>query len=146
MLVFNTQFSKPEANVEKIKVDPEELMYRLRANGLVVLDVFWEEFGNVKLPVEDDVIFLCEAYESLPSFVQNGGEHSVFLGDGALRMVATREGNTVHLVCTRVPFLHRGLLTTKEYTVTLNSYVSAWYRLIRALVELGDRVDPSGGS
>jgi hypothetical protein len=84
---------------------------------------------------------MCEAYQELPSFIEKGGEHSVYLGDGELHMEATREDKDVHVVCTHVPFLHRGLLTKREYTVSLDAYVGAWIRVIRGLIDLAGQGD-----
>ena len=137
MLEFNTKIGDPAAHVNITEINPEVLMNRLVAAGRVVLEVIWEDWGSLRLPVEDDVIFLVDAYEELPSFIQKGGEHSVFLGDGELHMEATRDNDIVHVVCTHVPFLHRALLKKKEYDVGLNSYVGAWDRLICGLVRLG---------
>jgi hypothetical protein len=137
VLEFNTKVRDTRERAGVIEVDPEGLMNRLVAAGRTVLEVSWEDFGPLLLPVEDDVIFLVEAYEGLSSFIRDGGEHSVFLGDGELHMEATRDGDVVHVVCTHVPFLRRALLEKKEYEVNLESYVEAWTRLIHELIELG---------
>jgi hypothetical protein len=136
-LEFNTKIRDTAGRAGVIEADPEGLMNRLVAAGRTVLEVSWEEFGPLLLPVEDDVIFLVEAYEGLSSFIRSGGEHSVVLGDGELHMEVTRDGDVVHVVCTHVPFLNRALLKKKEYEVSLDSYVEAWTRLIHGLVELG---------
>jgi hypothetical protein len=136
MIKFQTQGNAPEAGPIITGLDPEGLQDRMVAGGHMVFEVIWDGYGPLKLAVEDDVMFLCEAYQELAAFLEKGGTHDVFLGDGVLQMKATREGDVVHVVCTNVPFLHRGLMTKKEYAVNLSAYVDAWTRLIRELVDL----------
>ena len=142
MLEFNTQFSTPEAGPLITGIDPEGFQKQMVRNGHVSLDLIWEGHGP-SVFVEDDVMFLCEAYRGLASFIEKGGEHGVFLADGGLHMEATREGDVVHVVCTSVPGLQRALTKRKEYMVSLDAYVGAWTRFMRALIELGSSPRPS---
>ena len=136
MLEFNTQISTPETGPLITVIDPEGFRENMVRDGHELFDVTWEGYGPLRLSIEDDVMFLCQHYQELTSFIEKGGKQFVFLGDGELEMEATREGRLVHVVCTNVPFLHRGLMKQKEYTVSLDAYVGAWTRFMRALIEL----------
>ncbi|WP_437622576.1 hypothetical protein [Sorangium sp. So ce1151] len=136
MLIFNTQIGAQDDERDVDDFDADEIAAMLVASGHTFLDVCWDDLGELRLPVEDDVIFICEGFEGLRSFSQDGDQHSVYLGDGALQMAATRSGDTVHLTCVHVPFLDRRLATRTERDVSMKSYISAWRRLMRALLDM----------
>jgi hypothetical protein len=141
MLEFNSQISTPETGPLITGLDPEGFQEQMVRDGHFFFDVTWEGYV-ARLFIEDDVMFLCDAYQELISFIEKGGEHSVFLGDGELHMETTREGDVVHVVCTNVPGLHRAFLKKKEYTASLHAYVGAWTRFMRALIELAKSPPP----
>ncbi len=143
MLKFDTGGGEDEGLVDIDEGAPERLMNTFVKAGRIGFEVEWETFGSLMLPVEEDVKFLCEAYEELPSFIENGGEHTVYLGDGELEMLASRSAGNVHVVCVNTPFLRRALMKRTEYDVSIGAYVGAWNRMIKGLVELASHLNAS---
>jgi hypothetical protein len=143
MLKFDTEGDEDEVLVDIGEGGPERLMNTFVKAGRIGFEVEWEKFGSLMLPVEEDVKFLAEAYEELPFFVENGGEHTVYLGDGELEMLASRSAENVHVVCVYTPLLRRTLRKRTECDVSLGAYVGAWNRTIRGLIELASQLNAS---
>jgi hypothetical protein len=142
MLEFSSHSKAAAIRPDKLRaIEADVLVLGLTERGVNVFKVLWLGLGPLRLPVEDDVMFLLDAYRELPAF-QSGAtrEHGVFLGDGELEMIATRaDGNAVRTRCVYAPFLNRNLATTSECEMPLDAYMQAWDALIAALADLALR-------
>lgn len=137
-MIFDTQGPAAEPRLHLAPIDSELLTSRFLAAGRHIIELQWEEFGPLKLGVEDDVTFLCDAYAELAEFVERGGEHRVYLGDGELHSTAVLEAGTVRIVCLYTPYLNRALTKRREYSVSIDAYVAAWDRLMDAVSSAPD--------
>lgn len=137
MLRFDMRNYDPLAAAAVVPVDDaESLMKRLFVAGCRVLAIDWDRVGLVELPVEDDVIFICEAYSELPVVTVDGGTQHVFLGDGVLELEVTVSGDLCHIAQSYCPYLHRHFLETCDYVVSVEKYVAAWHHLVRDIRSL----------
>jgi hypothetical protein len=133
MLEFNTERRKSGSPATEGPVDPESLVARLAGAGCRVVEIDWERIGAIKLSVEDDVAFICEAYNELATVAVEGGRQHVYLGDGEVELVVTFSSGRSHIVQRFSPFLNRHLTRTCEYVVSTDQYAAAWHNLVRSI-------------
>lgn len=134
-LTFSTQNCQGREEPTLLPVDSMALTDSLAQRGFIVFEIRWEELGVLTLPVEDDIIFLCDAVSDLPRFLA-GAEHFVFLGDGSLVISAVRHNESVAVHTRRSPHLHRDLTSDHHTNVPLDAYVLAWNRLMKQICDL----------
>lgn len=103
------------------------------------IDVDWGGILSTTLPVEDDVVFLIDAYRALNGFLAGVLEiHDVFLGDGVLQLTARRVQELVVVDIVHTPHLDLRLSQQHELRLSTDEYRSAWSGLIGELVRLAE--------
>jgi hypothetical protein len=111
----------------------EDLMNSLAAKGYIGFDFLWQECFSTILPIEDDVIFICDAACELADFTAGQGAHYVHLGDGALVIDSELHEEVVTIDVTHNPHLHPGLERSYTFTTPVSNYVRAWWSVVRQL-------------
>ena len=115
----------------------EILMKNLLDKGIHEIDIDWGGILSTALPVEDDVVFLIDAYRALNRFLAGVREsHDVFLGDGLLQLTARRVQEQVLVDLAHTPLLDRRLSQRHELRLSTEEYRAAWNELIGELVRL----------
>ena len=127
------------AHIEEIvlpsRIAPEKLMESLLEKGIEILQVSWLKLYEDKLAVEDDAIFLADAYNELEDFLQHGGKHFAYLGDGSLEINSTIENDTVSVSLRCTPHLDVQYMQFKTAEMTKEQYLSAWQNLMRQILK-----------
>jgi len=90
----------------------------------------------MRLPVEDDAIFICEAYNELPAVAHDGGTQHIYLGDGELDVRVSFDGGIAHMTTTHSPFLDKNQTRILRERAPLERYAGAWERLIQAILSI----------
>ncbi|WP_146655003.1 hypothetical protein [Labilithrix luteola] len=134
-LTFSTANCQGREEPALSPIDPMALMESLAERGVMTFEIRWENLGLCALPVEDDIVFLCDAVSDLPQFLA-GAEHFVYLGNGSLVISAVRSNESVSIHTRRSPHLHRDLTTDHHTNVPVDAYVLAWNRLMEQLCHL----------
>jgi hypothetical protein len=115
----------------------EELMKRLLDQGIQTIDINWAGVVSTTLPVEDDVIFLVDAYVDLEQFLSGEAPvHSVFLGDGLLQLTTQIVDSSVVMEMVHTPHLDERFSRTHSLTLSPEQYRNAWTGLISDLASV----------
>lgn len=126
-----------------VPIDGSSLMERALAVDFRYMAISWERAGILRLPVEDDICFLCDAHNELPELYTDGGLQHVYLGDGELELSVTVALNEATIAQRYVPFLDRRFATSIDYRVTIEQYVTAWRLLLLGIVEVVAKLELS---
>lgn len=121
-------------------IDGEELMESLLMSYDSICVNWWNLF-DVKLFIEDDVIFLADAFNELLEGFDIGDAQNIFLGDGALQATITYKENTIHMDAQYAPNLNKNSIQKKELTIDRQEYICAWKAMIVCLIDLKNEED-----
>ena len=119
-------------------VDGELLMERVWAAGHEVIEIDWEKAGIVRHGVEDEVIYLCDAYNELLALNGTEGSQFAHLADGVLQMTVQFSAGVCHIEQCYTPYLHPPLRQNSSYCMGFEEYVSAWEQIICGIQELAE--------
>jgi hypothetical protein len=123
----------PRSTTTSVSIVPngEILMKQLLGKGVDEVEIDWNGILSTALPVEDDVIFLVDAYRELDTFLAGNLDcHNVFLGDGRVQLTARQEEGQVAVYLAHAPYLDRRLSQRYEIRVTRDEYRAAWNGLL----------------
>ncbi len=117
------------------RVDPDELLEGLLNNGYESFHIKWYDLFEDDLYVEDDAMFIAEAYNEIEATLNKGEAHEVFLGDGSLQVKTTIKNESVIMTVIYTPHLDRRFMQKKEAELTKTQYINAWKSLIIEIVK-----------
>ena len=121
----------------KLEYDTEELPTRLLDRG--VTDLLVRVVGYTEyVPVDDDSEFLADAYIALTRILkqrQQSAHHSVFLGDGRIRIEAIITGTSVRCEVKNFPHLRKDLGSSQQLDLSLQAYAHGWWRAVEQLMK-----------
>ena len=117
------------------RVDPDELLEKLLENGYESFHINWCNLFEDDLYIEDDAMFIADAYNEIESAVENGESHEVFLGDGTLQIMTKMSNETARMTVIHTPHLNKKFMQKKEVELTKAQYANAWKSLIIEIVK-----------
>ena len=122
-----TTFSLISKESEKVKInDSESLIDLFLVKEIEYFELNLWEICKIRLNVEDDIMFLIDAYEEILS-IKKPVSHYVFLDDGgAIIKTSLINNECVNVNIKLVPFLDVKNLHEKNIRMSLDDYIRSW--------------------
>ena len=125
----------PNQSIKDIPVfiDGEKLLKALIKHDFETINLNWHDLFQVQLFVEDDVLFLVDAYNEL-SELESTETQSIYLGDGGFELDIKLLADSVKIKATYTPYLDKRFSEKKELMLTKESYFQSWNSLMEDLL------------
>ena len=122
--------------------DSTKLVEECLRRNLTHINLDWNGMFTVGLPIEDDIRFLLEDYQTLLEAPPSSTwEQVIWLNDGTLVVKAKAVGESVTLDIAHTPHLHAPLREKRQVVTTDQEYRRGWHGMIADLIHVMESPD-----
>jgi hypothetical protein len=115
-------------------IDAYDVLKKLSLQKHKTIKLNWYDLFEDVLFVEDDALFLTEAYNELSEIGEQDAQN-IFLGDGSLQIDINFRYDEVHMTVIHSPNLDKRFSQKKEVKIARDDYYLAWKCLMKQVLD-----------